>query len=49
MPVFSSEQAERSVQDFPPSVAVGYTNRDLKTNMLLEKGPQEKPDKASVT
>ncbi len=39
----------RGQTGFPPLVAVGYTNIDLKTNMLLERGPQEKPDKASVT
>lgn len=39
----------RGQTGFPSPVAVGYTNIDLKTNMLLERGPQEKPDKASVT
>lgn len=39
----------RGQTGFPPSVAVGYTNIDLKTNMLLERGSQEKLDKASMT
>ena len=46
--MFSSQQAERSDRISPP-VAVGYTNIDLKTNMLLEREPQEKSNKASVT
>lgn len=47
MPVFS-EPTERSDR-ISLTGAVGYTNIDLKTNMLLERRPQEKPNKASVT
>ncbi|MEQ2247920.1 hypothetical protein ILYODFUR_014092 [Ilyodon furcidens] len=39
----------RGQTGFPSPVAVGCTNPDLKTNMLLERRPQEKPHKAPVT
>lgn len=47
--MLSSEEAQRGHAGFPPPVAVGYTNIDLNINMLLERGQQEEPDKASVT
>lgn len=31
------QNRQRGQTGFPLTVAVGYTNRDLKTNMLLEK------------